>query len=159
MPKNMPALNQDITIVGMGDVNKNGKKPLTLQYATVKQITGKQCFKKWNPKKKIPKSFSNEQIRGFCVRGDDKELICHGDSGSPAVWKNKNGVEYLIGVAFLAQKNCGRLWMESKKGLPKKSVKPSRYVKIPGTIFKWIEQNGGKEMKNMIKQCKQIPKL
>ena len=159
MPNNMPTLNQDITIVGMGKVNKNGKKPLTLQYATVKQLTGKQCFKKWFPKKKIPKSLSNEEKRGFCVRGDNKELACHGDSGSPAVWKNKNGVEYLIGVAFLAQKNCGRLWMESKKGLPKKSVKPSRYVKIPGTIFKWIEQNGGKEMKNMIKQCKQIPKL
>ena len=57
------------------------------------------------PKKKIPKSFSKDDKRGFCVRGDNKQLICQGDSGSPAVWKNKNGVEYLIGVAFMAPKN------------------------------------------------------
>ena len=137
----------------MGNVNKNGKKPLILQYAKVKQITAKKCYKKWFPKKKIPKSLSNDEKRGFCVRGDNKELVCHGDSGSPAVWKNKNGVEVLIGVAFLSQAKCGRKWMQSHKVLPKKSVNPSRYVKIPGTIFKWIDQNGGKEMKNMIKQC------
>ena len=40
-----------------------------------------------------------------------------------------------------------------------KSVKPSRYAKIPGSVFKWIEQNGGKEIKTMIKQCKQTPNL
>ena len=153
MSNNMPTLNQDITIVGMGNVNKNGKKPLILQYAKVKQITAKQCYKKWFPKKKIPKSLSNDEKRGFCVRGDNKELVCHGDSGSPAVWKNKNGVEVLIGVAFLSQAKCGRKWMMSNKVLPKKSVHPSRYAKIPGIIFKWIEQNGGQEMKNMIKQC------
>ena len=159
MPNNMPTLNQDITIVGMGEVNKHGEKPSTLQYATVKQLTGKRCFKNRYPKKKIPNSFSNDEKRGFCVRGDNKELICQGDSGSPAVWKNKNGVEYLIGVAFMAPKKCGRKWMQSNKALPKKSVGPSRYVKIPGTVFKWIEKHGGKEMKNIIKQCRQIPNL
>ena len=43
--------------------------------------------------------------------------------------------------------------------MPKKSVGPSRYVKIPGTVFKWIEKYGGKEMKNIIKQCRQTPNL
>ena len=49
--------------------------------------------------------------------------------------------------------------MRSDNVLPKKSVGPSRYVKISGTIFKWIEKHGGKEMKNIIKQCRQIPNL
>ena len=153
MPNNMPTLNQDITIVGMGKTKKNGKKPLTLQFATVKQITGKQCFKKWYPKKEIPKTISNEEKKGFCIRGNNKELVCHGDSGSPAVWKNKNGVEYLIGIAFFTQEGCRRKWMQSKKVLPKKSVKPSKYVTIPGKIFEWIEEKGGKEMEKMINNC------
>ena len=159
MPNNMPTLNQDITIVGMGKTKKNGKKPLTLQFATVKQITGKQCFKKWYPNQEIPKTLSNEEKKGFCIRGNNKELVCHGDSGSPAVWKNKNGVEFLIGIACHTQKKCGRKWMQSNNVMPKKSVKPSRYAKIPGSIFKWIEQNGGKEIKTMIKQCNQTPDL
>ena len=61
MPNNMPTLNQDITIVGMGEVNKHGEKPSTLQYASVKQLTGKRCFKNRYPKKKIPNSFSNDE--------------------------------------------------------------------------------------------------
>ena len=59
----------------------------------------------------------------------------------------------------MASKKCGRKWMRSDNVLPKKSVGPSRHVKIPGTIFKWIEKHGGKEMKNNFKQCRQIPNL
>ena len=64
----------------------------------MKRITGKECFKKWNPKKarlpdkqfkKMEESLSDD--RGFCVRGNNKELVCGGDSGAPAIWKNKKG--------------------------------------------------------------------
>ena len=30
--------------------------------------------------------------------------------------------------------------MQSQKRKPKKSVKPSRYVTIPGTIFEWVKK-------------------
>ena len=30
--------------------------------------------------------------------------------------------------------------MQSQKRKPKKSVKPSRYVTIPGTIFQWVKK-------------------
>ena len=65
----------------------------------MKRITGKECFKKWHPKKskQLPEkrwkllqdALSSD--RGFCVRGNNKELICEGDSGAPAIWKNKKG--------------------------------------------------------------------
>ena len=29
--------------------------------------------------------------RGFCVRGENKQTICSGDSGAAAIWKNKKG--------------------------------------------------------------------
>ena len=154
MPNNMPPLNEDVTIVGMGHISKNRKNPSKLQHAIVKQITAKKCFKKVYPMKKIPENLSNVENQGFCVRGKNKELLCEGDSGSPAIWKNKNGVEYLIGINFFAGKTrCGRNWMKSQKVLPKKSVKPSRYVTIPGNIFEWIEEKGGKEMEKMINNC------
>ena len=154
MPKDLPSRTQDITIVGMGLTEENKERPSKLQYAKVRQLTAKQCFQKNYPKKEIPENLSNIENRGFCVRGENNEMTCKGDSGSPAVWKNKNGVEYLIGINFFAGKTrCGRNWMKSQKVLPKKSVKPSRYVTIPGIIFKWIEENGGEEMENMIKSC------
>ena len=155
MPNNMPPLNEDVTIVGMGHISKNRKNPTKLQYALVKQITANQCFKKVYPMKKIPENLSNVENQGFCVRGKNKELLCEGDSGSPAIWKNKNGVEYLIGIAFFGQDDfkCGRSLMWSQKVLPKISVQPSRYVTIPGNIFEWIEEKGGKEMEKMINNC------
>ena len=74
MPNNMPPLNEDVTIVGMGHISKNRKKPTKLQYAIVKQITANQCFKKAYPMKKIPENLSNVENQGFCVRGKNKEL-------------------------------------------------------------------------------------
>ena len=61
----------------------------------------------------------------------------------------------------LAQWRCGRWWLKSGKTiwkwdvpkLQKKSVIPSRYVKISGTIFKWLKKEGGPELKKMIKKC------
>ena len=157
MPNIMPPLNQDITIVGMGKIkNKSNKnKHSRLQYATVKEITAKECFKKFWRREPVPENLSsNKELKGFCIRGGNKELICDGDSGAPAIWKNKNGVEYLIGIAFFSHKKCGRTLMWSQKVLrPKISVSPSKYVMIPGKIFEWIEEKGGKDMEKMIQNC------
>ena len=62
---------------------------------------------------------------------------------------------------ILGQWQCGRWWLKSGKTIwkwdvPKfqsKSVLPSRYVKISGAIFKWLQEEGGPELKKMIDKC------
>ena len=45
------SLDEDITIIGMGDVGKKGTKqnirPLKLQYAEMKRVSPHQCLRKW----------------------------------------------------------------------------------------------------------------
>ena len=138
----------------MGERKKNDNGPTKLHYAKMKQINGRQCYKKWHPRKPLPKDFSSIEDRGFCVRGqykEYKETICGGDSGSPAIWRYKNK-DYLIGILVAAQDDCEKQWMISSKKLPKKSVKPSKVVAI-SAIMKWIEQKGGKEVKTWIQKC------
>ena len=36
---------------------------------------------------------------------------------------------------------------------PKNTVKASKYVAVPGVIFKWIIKNGGKEVEEWMKKC------
>ena len=92
------------------------------------------------------------------------EMICRGDRGSPAIWIDKKSKKspnkaYLIGVAYLNHYRCGKSKMTSNKEilgtwqLKKMSVRPSRFVAIPGTIFKWISQKGGQEMKIQMNNC------
>ena len=99
--------------------------------------------------------------RGFCVKGKNKELTCVGDSGAPAIWYNKSGTAYLIGISYFSQNYCGRVRLWSGKKIfrwkvPKiqsKSVYPSKYASVPGELFKWLRQNGGEELKKMIEKC------
>ena len=72
--------------------------------------------------------------------------MCHGDSGSPAIIR-RNDNDYLIGIAFGAQEKCGKKLMVSYKGLPKKSVFPSKYVAIPGKFMKWLLMKLRKDIK------------
>ena len=144
--------NEDITIIGTGDRKKNDKALSKLHYAKMKQMNGRKCYKKWFPRKPIPKDFATIEDRGFCVKGKNKETICNGDSGSSAIWKYKN-VEYLVGILNEAQEDCEKQWMISRKKLPKKSVKPSKVVAIRA-IIKWIKKEGGKEVKSWIKNCR-----
>ena len=143
--------NEDITIFGMGERKKNDDS-YKLRYAKMKQINGRQCYKKWFPRKTLPKDFSSIEDRGFCVRGQNKETICNGDSGSPAIWKYKNK-EYLIGILSAAQVDCEKQWMISRKKLPKKSVKPSKVVAVREKIIEWIALKGGKEVRTMMRNC------
>ena len=146
-----------ITILGMGAVNKKGGKVLELQYAKeIKRISPEVCYKKWhpgkNPLQEPPSKKEIEADRGFCVRGENKEIICTGDEGSPAIAKYKNA-EYLIGIAYVSDSKCSREWMTSStSNLPKKSVKPSKYITIQGAIYNWLEseaEKGGKEAKDL----------
>ena len=67
----------------MGDTDCCGKNPTKLKQATVKRITGKECMKKWKPKKarRLPekewkllqKALSTD--KGFCVRGNNKGSV------------------------------------------------------------------------------------
>ena len=43
--------------------------------------------------------------------------------------------------------------MVSSKRLPKKSISPSKYVAVPGKIMNWILKEGGKDIKNQLKNC------
>ena len=105
MPKILPKMDQDITIVGMGVKNKKGKKPSKLQYANVKRISSQECIKKWYPREQLgnPNSLKNNNYdkKGFCIRGKNKEILCKGDNGSPAIWKTEDGEAFLIGIAAL----------------------------------------------------------
>ena len=78
------AFNQEITIIGMGDTNEKEEKPLKLQYANVKRISDKECFKKAYPKTKSMKkkekkqtstsailtfeTFRGVENSGFCIK-------------------------------------------------------------------------------------------
>ena len=95
---------------------------------------------------------STKKSRGFCVRGNNKETACAGDSGSPAILK-KNKKNYLIGIAFRAQMKCGKMLLQSSKGLPKKSISPAKYAAVPGELMKWLLKEGGKVIKNQLKNC------
>ena len=95
---------------------------------------------------------STKKNRGFCVRGNNKEKSCHGDSGSPAILK-KNDTNYLIGIAYGGQTKCGKMFLLSSKGLPKKSISPSKYAAVPGELMKWLLKEGGKVIKNQLKNC------
>ena len=95
---------------------------------------------------------STKKNRGFCVRGNNKEKSCHGDSGSPAILK-KNDTNYLVGIAYAGQTKCGKIFLLSSKGLPKKSILPSKYAAVPGELMKWLLKEGGKVIKNQLKNC------
>ena len=99
----------------------------------------------WFPKKLVPNKFYEIENRGLCVKGIKKEIKgCNGDSGSPAIWKH-NKKDYLIGIHFEDDDNC-----EIPKNKP---VKQSKYVAVPGVLFKWIKEKGGKEIENALKKC------
>ena len=96
---------------------------------------------------------STKKNRGFCVRGNNKETACDGDSGSPAILR-RNDKDYLIGIAYGAQMKCGKMFQRSSKNLPKKSVSPSKYVAVPGELMKWLLKEVGKDIKKQQKNCK-----
>ena len=54
----------------------------------------------------------------------------------------KNRKNYLIGIVYKAQPKCGKMFMLSSKGLPKKSVLPTRYVAVPGKLMNWLLKEG-----------------
>ena len=139
--------DQEITIVGIGKRNKddNNHKNWKLQYGKVERIDEKQCYQRWFPKKLVPNKFYEIENRGLCVKGIKKEIKgCNGDSGSPAIWKHNNK-DYLIGIHFEDDDDCK---------IPKnKPVKQSKYVAVPGVLFKWIKEKGGKEIENVLKKC------
>ena len=67
-------------------------------------------------------------------------------------------MDYLIGITYTGQGKCGKKWMQSnkrlpKKSIPKKSTSPSRYVAVPGKIMLWIQEKGGNDIKNQLKNC------
>ena len=49
---NKLSLDEDITIIGMGDIGKKGTKkdlsPRKLQYARMKRISTRECLRKWD---------------------------------------------------------------------------------------------------------------
>ena len=48
---------------------------------------------------------------------------------------------------------CGKMLLQSSKGLPKKSIAPAKYVAVPGTLMEWLLKEGGKDIKNQLKNC------
>ena len=60
---------------------------------------------------------------------------------------------YLIGIAYEAQMECGKMFLISSKGLPKKSISPSKYAAVPGELMKWLLKEGGKDIKKQLKNC------
>ena len=48
---------------------------------------------------------------------------------------------------------CGKMLLLSSKGLPKKSIAPAKYVAVPGTLIEWLLKEGGKDIKNQLKNC------
>ena len=149
-------MNQEITIVGLGKRNKDDKTlwKRKLQHAKVTRVDEKQCFKHTFAEKlapKIPKVFWKLENRVFCVKGDKKKkiMLCEGDSGSPAIWKHSNEKYYVIGIAAY-QVNIGDCQIDPKNRLQKLQ---KIYVAIPGVIFKWIKEKGGKEIEDSLKKC------
>ena len=151
-------MNQEITIVGLGKRNKDDKTlwKRKLQHAKVTQVDELTCFKHTFAEKKepkIPKVFWKLENRVFCVLGDKKKkiLLCKGDSGSPAIWKHSNEKDYVIGIAAY-QVNTGDCQIYPKQG-PRGQKLQKIYVAIPGVIFKWIKEKGGKEIEDWIQKC------
>ena len=133
--------DQEITIVGIGKRNKddNNHKNWKLQYGKVERIDEKQCYQTWFPKKLVPNKFYEIENRGLCVKGIKKEIKgCKGDSGSPAIWKHSNK-DYVIGIHTEDDDDC-----EIPKNKP---VTQSKYVAIPGVLFKWIKEREGKKFR------------
>ena len=48
----------------------------------------------------------------------------------------------MIGIVYKGQKKCGKMFMLSSKGLPKKSVVPTRCVAVPGKLMNWLLKEG-----------------
>ena len=137
--------DQEITIVGMGRLTKDDTnwQKRKLQYGKVNRIDEKLCYRTWYPKKLIPKEFYERENMGLCVKGIKKEIFaCKGDSGSPAIWKHKNK-DYLIGIHYEDKNQCHIIKREP--------VTQSKYVAIPGVMFKWIEEKTRKEIKDALK--------
>ena len=139
--------DQEITIVGIGKQTKNDDaanfKDRKLQFGKVERIDEKQCYRTWFPKKLVPNNFYERENRGLCVKGIKKEIFgCKGDSGSPAIWKHNNK-DYLIGIHYADYNDC-----DIEKRDP---VTQSKYVAIPGVIFKWIEEKTKEEIENAMK--------
>ena len=100
----------EFTIVGMGRIRQISKKspkpidPNKLQYAKMKVVPAKKCFKSYHPKlknKPLPEDFTESTKRGFCLKGMKKETPCAGDSGAPAFWYDKKGEAYLSGIMYI----------------------------------------------------------
>ena len=105
------------------------------------------CWKQWYPKNQLPKDFSKIQNKGFRVKGSKKKIIiCKGDSGSPAIWRNiKNKKDYVIGIAYESE-DTNVCYDDPKNRKP-----ADKYGAVPGVIFKWIREKGGKEVEEWLK--------
>ena len=132
----------EFTIVGMGNIReeKKSRKPVfpnKLQYAKMKQIPAKKCFKSYLPelnKKPLPKDFTKSLKKGFCLKGKNKETSCTGDSGAPAFWHNNNGERKFIFSTELAKSSL--LWV--KKRFPSFQKKYSRPLSTKRVISESI---------------------
>ena len=48
---------------------------------------------------------------------------------------------------------CRKMFLLSSKGLPKKSISPAKYAAVPGELMKWLLKEGGKDIRNQLKNC------
>ena len=63
-------------------------------------------------------------------------MVCHGDSGSPTMWKDKkdNNRFYLMGII-----ESGSELIDEKCGLPKNNFFTSIATTVPGKVLSWIK--------------------
>ena len=77
-----------------------------IENVPTKQPSNVLSYSSWAQYEKLSKKGIKD--RGFCVKGIKHQTCCYGDSGSPAIWYDKSGEPYLIGISYLGQSKCGR---------------------------------------------------
>ena len=64
------------------------------------------------------------------------------------IWRNmKNKKDYVIGIAYESE-DTNVCYDDPKNRKP-----ADKYGAVPGVIFKWIREKGGKEVEEWLKKC------
>lgn len=85
--------NVDVFAIGNGSMHPKEKNVAsTLQYAHMKTISNIKCsiF--------VPKAASRKSV--ICAQGEEKQSICHGDSGGPLIGSNLIGITSFSSAHF-----------------------------------------------------------
>jgi len=122
--------NKSAVIAGWGRTNQGtyGQSVQKLRYATLKEISIRDCQKKYNSFLAGNRKKANLSQKQLCA-GNAETDACAGDSGGPLLHINRGGVWMVSGIVSFGPSSCGQ-------------QVPGVYTRV-ASYLAWIKENTG----------------